>query len=87
MSKVAEAKIVKVFDRKGSDFEAFNDACAWLKENGYSYGSMQRDEPIGIMKGDYDISKWRNMTSTEHESLDGRLTGDKRNGPITVTIK
>ena len=84
-SGVLGVEFVKVFDKKG-DFEAINEAQTWLEANGYSYGSMQRDEPIGIMKGDYDISKWRNMTATEHEALDGKLTGDKRNGPVTITI-
>ncbi len=48
---------------------------------------MQRDDPIGIMKGtEWYISKWRNMTAKEHSELHGRIEGDKRNGPITVTI-
>ena len=54
----------KVFDKTG-DFAAFQEAENYLKENGYSWGSMQRDDPIGIMKGDYDIAKWRNLSAKE----------------------
>lgn len=77
--------MTKVFDKTG-DFEAFREAENYLKKNGYSWGSMQRDDPIGIMKGDYDISKWRNLSSKERNALDGTITGDKRNGPVTVEI-
>jgi hypothetical protein len=73
------------FDEVG-DFKAYYAACDWCKKNGVSYGSMQRDDPIGLMRGDYDISKWRNMTKKEQESLDGQMNGDKRNGPVTITI-
>lgn len=77
--------MTKIFDRTG-DFEAFRDAESWLKENGYSWGSMQGDAPIGVMRGDYDIAKWRNLSTREINALDGTITGDKRNGPVTVTI-
>ena len=69
------------------DFAAYYAACDWCKKNGVSYGSMQRDDPIGLMRGDCDISKWRNMTKKEQDSLDGQMTGDKRNGPVIIEIK
>lgn len=68
------------------DFKAFDAAVSLLQENGFSVGSMQRDDPIGLMYGDYDISKWRNLNEAERNGLHGQLTGDKRNGPVFVTI-
>lgn len=73
------------FEQVG-DFAAYHAACKWLDDNGYSHGSMQRDDPIGIMRGDYSIAKWRNLSPKEVSALHGRITGDKRNGPVTVTI-
>lgn len=68
------------------DFKAINEAQRMLKDNGFSYGSMQRDEPIGIMYGDYDIAKWRNLSSVDRAQLHGTITGNKRNGPVVVEI-
>ena len=77
----------RVFDQTG-DFEAYNAACSWLKEQGYSVGRMQREEPIGVKKGDWDIAKWRNLSQVDIAGLDGTITGDsKRTGPITVELK
>lgn len=76
----------KVFSETG-DFVAFSAATKWLDDNGYSYGSMQREAPIGVMKGKFLISKWRGLSRAEIKELDGVIEGDsKRDGPITVTI-
>ena len=76
----------KTFNQTGT-FEAMHEAGKWLTDNGYSYGSMQGRDPIGILKGDYYIGKWRNIRSAERGKLDGTITGtDKRNGPVTVEI-
>lgn len=75
----------KVFEDAG-DFQAYYRATEWLSANGYSYGSMQADAPIGIMKGDWSISKWRNLSPAEIKQLDGIITGDKRSGPVTVEL-
>lgn len=75
----------KTFKADG-DFKAFYAAENWLRENGYSTGSMERDEPIGIAKGDCYISKWRNL-GEDKDLLDGVIArGDKRNGDVTVII-
>jgi len=77
--------IPKVFDDVG-DFAAYNKACEWCKDNGISYGSMQRNCPIGLIRGDVVISKWRNISPRDIEKLDGIMTGDKRNGPVEISI-
>ena len=33
----------KTFDQKGT-FAAWHAACQWLRENGYSYSSIRREE-------------------------------------------
>lgn len=46
---------------KGGTFVAISKAQKYLEKNGYSYGSMQREAPIAIAKGDVSISKWRDI--------------------------
>ena len=77
--------ISKTFISKG-DFAAFYLAEIWLKNHGFSLGSMQRDDPIGVMYGEYTISKWRHLNDTDRALLHGQLTGDKRNGPVILEI-
>lgn len=79
------ANLVKTFSQKG-DFEAMSAAENFLKVAGFSIGSSERGSPRGIMFGDYDISKWRHLSQSEIDDLHGRMTGDGRNGPLTVTI-
>lgn len=75
------------FDQTG-DFKAVNAACNWLRENGYSYGSMCMNMPIGILKGDWCIAKWRNLNAKERKQLDGQLVSDDfREGPVVIQLK
>lgn len=67
-------------------FEAYREACAWLDKNGYSYGSMCNPLPTGILKGDFIIAKYRNLTKNEISELDGTITGNYRNGPVTIKL-
>lgn len=75
------------FNQTG-DFAAVNAACNWLRDRGYSIGSMCMDMPIGILKGDWSITKWRNLTIKERKQLDGQLvSNDFRNGPVVIQLK
>jgi hypothetical protein len=74
-----------VFDRKGT-FTAYNDAETWCFERGFSVGMMSRNDPIGLWLGNVTVAKWINLTREERSMLDGKMTGDMRNGPITVEI-
>lgn len=76
----------KTFDQEGT-FQALYAAQNWLRENGYSYGSTCREEPIGVMKGEWDIAKWRNLSRQDIAGLDGALFGSARNGPIKLKLK
>jgi hypothetical protein len=81
-----DEKTVAVFAEAG-DFKAFYRAQAWCEGQGVSVGEMQGPEPIGLLRGDFAIAKWRNLSAAERRVLDGTITGDKRNGPVTVTLK
>lgn len=71
----------------GEEFQALKAAERWCIERGISYGSMQRGKPTGLLAGNFQISKWRSMTSVEQRELDGTMTGDFRNGPVHIRIK
>jgi len=75
----------KVFTEQG-DFKATEAAEAWCKEQGISVGTMQRNSPRGLKRGECIIAKWRNLDNKDHKLLDGKMTGDPRHGPITVEI-
>lgn len=73
--------------RVAGTFQSYYAACHFVKDMGYSYGSMCRDMPIGLLKGDYDISKWRNLTVEKIKQLDGVMTSsDFREGEVIVKI-
>ena len=53
------------FEASGT-FQAFYKAEAFLRELGYTTGSMEMNAPIGFsLEYDY-ISKWNNMNHNEH---------------------
>ena len=76
----------QVFNQAG-DFSALYAAQDWCKANGISYGSTQRGAPVGLMRGEYEISKWRNLSKSDIARLDGTMTGDMRNGPVIIEMK
>lgn len=81
--------MIKEFPNTGKDFSGFDAAYRFLGGNDYSYGPMQCEAPIGIMRGDVCIAKWRNMSAEEHNSLDGVITfrdGGPRYGTAIVEI-
>ncbi len=63
----------KIFEYDGSTFGAFYNACEWLTKNGYSYGSGCITGPIGIIRGDAYISKYRHLSLNDRQSMDGWL--------------
>ena len=76
----------KTFTDAGT-FEALHAAQKWLTQNGYSYGSSCVMHSIPVMKGDFIIAKWKNLTKGEIKQLDGEVSGELREGPITVRLK
>lgn len=68
-------------------FDAFHAALAWCDENGISYGPSCRSKVIGLLRGEWHIAKWRNLTRAERAACHGTLTGDARTGPVFIQMK
>lgn len=75
-----------VFDHQG-DFAAMYAAELWCAKNGISSGSCQQGAPRGLLYGNIQIAKWRNLNAKERAALDGQMKGDMRNGPVTIEMK
>lgn len=58
----------------------------WCRTNGVSVGCGEKGKPRGLLRGDFAISKWRNMNASEIAALDGRMTGDMRDGPVIIEM-
>lgn len=85
MTTPRRTALVKIFTNDG-DFNAYRAAKDWLTACGFSYGQGQRGAPSGLLFGDILIAKWKNLTLAERRQCHGELTGDHRNGPVTITI-
>ncbi|KAB2781244.1 hypothetical protein [Brucella anthropi] len=59
------------------DFAAVRRAEQLLEEHGFSVGHMQRGSSRGILFGEYDIQKWRNLNEAERAALHGVMDGDR----------
>lgn len=69
------------------EFQALWNAQAWLEHQGFSYGSLCRNEPVALMRGGVKVAKWRNLSVIERLKIDGKMTSpDFRNGPVMVEI-
>ena len=87
-----KVKSEQTFDRvKEQTFGAYYAACAWIEDNGYSYGSMDAGRggnPIVIQKGSYTLpQKWHNFTKEDKQKADGvMIAGDWREGAVRVIL-
>lgn len=70
--------------RNDRPFAAYNAAVRFCCGRGYSIGKTQQGAPTGIKQGDWDIQKWRSLSSSDQKIMDGVIAGDVRNGPVTV---
>ena len=77
-----------IFKNDGTDFSGINAARGWCHDHRMVVGSMQGPSPMGAHRASEAgwIPKWRNMTPHERELLDGKLTGDKRSGDVTLHL-
>lgn len=69
-------------------FQSLYDAQSWCYKNGYSYGSMSKDEPIALKYGPYDLpQKWKNFDNEEIALIDGVIiSNDFREGEVIIFI-
>lgn len=60
----------------------------YLEQRGFSVGRTQRDEQRGILLGDFDIQKWRNLRPADRAGLHGVMQRTLRgpNSPAAITI-
>ncbi len=77
---------MKVVFKDAGTFAAVRAAEDWCAKHGLSVGAMEREKPRGILFGDYAIAKWHNLRQADKDALHGTMTGDMRNGPITVAV-
>ena len=81
--EIVEQKTVTV---EGT-FTSVSETEDQLRKMGYTIGSMSGNQPIGFACGEkYGyISKWYNMTSEEHNLLDGvMISNDWREGSVDI---
>ena len=64
-----------------SRFLNINKAEQWCRDNWYSFWSMARDMPIWLMKWDWGIAKWYNLSDKDIEELDWKIVFDN------ITVK
>jgi len=88
--KDREIKFTKTFEGDGTDFSAIHQAADFLTKYGFSSGSMQREAPIGLVKGvGVYIAKWRNLDSNDVKALDGVVRfpdGSPREGRAVIEL-
>jgi hypothetical protein len=77
---------MKLEFNESGDWKAVTAAEKWCAENGISVGTMQGASPRGLKRGEFTIAKWRNLSENDIAGLDGRMTGDMRNGPVIIEI-
>lgn len=68
-------------------FEAWRSAEAFLRELGYTVGSMCSDSPIGFADADTFgyVAKWYNIDVTDRAKLDGVIiSNDFREGGCSI---
>ncbi len=75
-----------VFESSGADFSACRAAEQWCEQNGISVGGMQGGAPRGLLRGEFDISKWRNLSTRDRAALHGQMMGSMRDGPVVVEM-
>jgi hypothetical protein len=68
------------------DFNAMHAAEAWCEARGISVGRLQGGFPRGLLLGDFDVQKWRNLRQADKDALHGTMRGDMRHGPVTVWL-
>ena len=68
------------------DFESRRLAEKWCADHGFSVGRCQAGAPRGLLYGDFDIQKWRNLSMADRLALHGSMQGSMRNGPVTIRV-
>lgn len=78
--------VMSVMFNNAGQFAALREATALLVKAGFSVGPTQRGAPAAVMFGDYLIAKWKNLNGLQRRETHATLTGDNRNGPLTIRL-
>jgi len=74
---------------EGSEFQGYYAAKEKALELGMLYGSMQRDDPIAVVRDGPGVEhppKWRYVDAAQKKNMAGMITGPKRDGPVILII-
>lgn len=74
-----------IFHATGT-FQALWAAERFLKSAGFAFGPGSAGNQTAVMFGDYVVAKWHNLNRAERAGCHGLLTGNRREGPVTVTL-
>lgn len=67
-------------------FVALHRMEAEMSAAGFSVGRGCAGMPTGLLFGDFDMAKWKNLNREDRDGLHGVVTGSRREGPLLVTI-
>ena len=67
-------------------FSSEDKAEVVLTAAGFSIGRLQRDDPRGVIHGDWDIQKRRNLSGDERAELHGIYKRVSADGRVEVTF-
>lgn len=80
----------KVVEKRTFDKDPFHAAVGWLFDRGYDQGAKCGNDYIPVMKGYYDRydlpREWELLTKQQRNHVHGVITGDMKEGPITVYL-
>lgn len=79
--------ILSITFRDKEFFTAETRAIRFLESAGFSIGRKQSHAPRGILYGDFDIQKWRNLSERDRAALHGALVTDAKDLNATFEIR
>lgn len=87
MVELVEAGSMTFVGEPGVEWVAKRAAESFVKAAGWSIGPSDRSQCRGVLFSTaVAVSKWHVLTSIEQAGCDAVVTGDSRNGPLTLTV-
>lgn len=78
---------MRIFPVDGEDrSSSWRRAESWCTAHGISIGRMQALAPRGLLFGDYDIQKWRNLSAADRHALHG-IAQRASDGSVHLTLR
>jgi len=79
-----------IVDERTFSEDPFHAMVGWLHDRGYDFGDKDGNNYIPVMKGYYDRyeipRKWNSLDNRQKRFVHGVITGDMKEGPITVYL-